>query len=96
MSAGVMIAGGIELEEQQYVELLRICCVLIKVCRHHLQHKYKRLGAHSTDKQHADILEHLNTLRRKLNAWFKVQQTYIPGVENLRDTKLSAMKDCAT
>ena len=24
-----------------------------------------------------------------------MQQTYIPGVENLRDTKLSAMKDCA-
>lgn len=95
MSAGVMIAGGIDLEEQQYVELLCIRCVLIKVCRRRLQREYKRLSAHSTDKQRADVLEHLNTLRRKLDAWFKVQQTYIPGVENLRDTKLSAMKDCA-
>lgn len=68
---------------------------LIGVYRRRLRREQHKLGAHSTDKQHADVLERLNSLRRKLDAWFKVQQTYIPGVEILRDAQLSSVKDAA-
>lgn len=63
--------------------------------RRRLRHEYRKLGAHSTDRQKADILERLNTLRRKLDAWFKVQETFIPGIENLRDAQLTSVRDPA-
>ncbi len=38
------------------------------------------LHQHATDNARAKVLEKQNTLHRKLFAWFKVQQLFIPGV----------------
>ncbi|KAH9836221.1 uncharacterized protein C8Q71DRAFT_708478 [Rhodofomes roseus] len=56
--------------------------------RRRLRADVKKLGDHSTDNQRATVLERANALRRKLEAWFKIQQVYIPGAENLRTIQL--------
>ena len=45
---------------------------------------------HATDLQKAKILEHSNTLRRKIDAWITIQQLYIPAVALLRSQDDSA------
>jgi hypothetical protein len=49
-----------------------------------------KLGPHATDLQKAKILERSNTLRRKIDAWFTIQQLYIPAVALLRSQDDSA------
>ena len=44
----------------------------------------KNLGAHSTDRQKALVLERSNRLRMKIQAWYAVQQLYMPGAAALR------------
>lgn len=63
--------------------------------RQRLRKQYGSIGEKSTDHQHATALEHLNTLRRKLEAWFKIQQSYVPGVQNLRDLQMRTLKNPA-
>ena len=41
------------------------------------------------------MLEQLNALRRKIEAWFKIQQAYIPGIERVRDLQSKGLKDPA-
>ncbi|TFY58980.1 hypothetical protein EVJ58_g6064 [Rhodofomes roseus] len=77
MSPAIMITAGLELKD------LQECA----------RSETKKIGSHSTDKQRTDLLERANTLRRKIEAWFKIQQTYIPGVEALRARKLQVVKD---
>ncbi|KAH9911489.1 uncharacterized protein B0H18DRAFT_1168583 [Fomitopsis serialis] len=69
MSPSIMLAAGLDLENLQ--------------CR--LRREFRGLGEHSTDKQHATIQERLNSLRRRLEAWFKIQHAYIPGAEAFRE-----------
>ncbi len=42
------------------------------------------LHAHATDNARAKLLERQNILHRKLDAWFKVQQLFLPGVHARR------------
>ena len=66
---------------------------LTNALRRRLRREYRRLGTHATDRQRADVLERLSTLRWKLDAWFKIQETYMPGVENLRDAQLTLVRE---
>ncbi|KAI0702783.1 hypothetical protein C8T65DRAFT_579081 [Cerioporus squamosus] len=63
-SSSTMLSAGIDLEEQQREHAANIA----------------GLHAHATDNARAKVLEKQNTLHRKLLAWFKVQQLFIPGV----------------
>ncbi|KAK0457575.1 uncharacterized protein EV420DRAFT_1643914 [Desarmillaria tabescens] len=63
-----MILQGVELESDQ----LR------------LKHAYAGLGPHSMDQERAKVTEGLNRVRRRLEAWFEVQQVYMPAVVVLR------------
>ncbi|TFY56545.1 hypothetical protein EVJ58_g7570, partial [Rhodofomes roseus] len=74
MSPTVMITAGLELEDLQ----------------ERLRSETAKLGSYATDKQRADLLERANTLRRKVDAWTKIQQLYIPGIEVLRANTLEA------
>ncbi|TFY51020.1 hypothetical protein EVJ58_g10780 [Rhodofomes roseus] len=73
-SPSVMIAGGVDLEDQLW----------------RLRYEAKKLGEHSTDKQRATVTERLNVMRRRLEAWFNVQQAYIAGAQSLREARLHA------
>jgi hypothetical protein len=42
------------------------------------------LGNHPTKKQLTNIVERLNTLRRRIAVWMEVQKLYIPEVETVR------------
>ncbi|PBK62569.1 hypothetical protein ARMSODRAFT_1024770 [Armillaria solidipes] len=63
-----MILQGVDLESDQ----LR------------LKQAYSALGAHSTDQERAKVMESLNRVRRRLEAWVEVQQVYMPAVVVLR------------
>lgn len=42
------------------------------------------LGLHSTDLQHAKIVERSNYLRRKIEAWTDIQHLYVPPLAGIR------------
>ncbi|KAK0440544.1 hypothetical protein EV421DRAFT_1737210 [Armillaria borealis] len=64
VSPSTMILQGVELESDQQ----------------RLKLAHAALGAHSTDRDRAKVTEGLNRLRRHMDAWFEVQQVYMPGV----------------
>ncbi|KZT04662.1 uncharacterized protein LAESUDRAFT_657482, partial [Laetiporus sulphureus 93-53] len=68
ISPSMVIMSSLELEKLQ--------------CR--LHEDTDELGSHSTDLQHAKVLERRNTLQRRYDAWSEVQQLYIPAVAILR------------
>jgi hypothetical protein len=51
--------------------------------RHHLAADISQLGPHSSNLQHAKILECSNTLRRKIDAWTDIQHLYFPFIAAL-------------
>jgi hypothetical protein len=52
--------------------------------RRNLAEDISQLGPHSTNLQHAKILERSNTLRRKIDAWTDIQHLYFPFIAALR------------
>ncbi|KAF7300835.1 hypothetical protein MKEN_01309400 [Mycena kentingensis (nom. inval.)] len=63
-----LIAGGLQLEEQQ----------------RSLAADMSALGAHATDRQRTSIVERSTKLRRKIAAWIDIQLQFFPVVEQLR------------
>lgn len=53
-------------------------------CRRRHAISVSELGPHSTDLQHAKVLERSNALLRKIQAWITIQQLYIPAIATLR------------
>ena len=52
--------------------------------RRNLAVDISQLGPHSTNLQHAKILERSNSLRRKIDAWTDIQHLYFPFIAALR------------
>jgi hypothetical protein len=52
--------------------------------RNKLRLDSKALGPHSTDLQHAKVLERCNALQRKIEAWIDIQHLYMPAVATIR------------
>ena len=52
--------------------------------RRNLAEDISQLGLHSSNLQHAKILERSNTLRRKIDAWMDIQHLYFPFIAVLR------------
>jgi hypothetical protein len=48
--------------------------------RRRLAEERRQLGPHSTNLQHAKVMERSNALHRRIDAWHNVQRLYIPGV----------------
>lgn len=51
--------------------------------------KYSTLWEHSCDRDRSRVMQHGNTLLRKIEAWAKYQQLYLPQVTRLREIFLS-------
>ncbi|KAG2029346.1 hypothetical protein BDR03DRAFT_936849 [Suillus americanus] len=64
----VLISSGIELEGQQ----------------RRVEFEGKSIGQHATDTQKVKILQHINTLRCRIDTWSRVQLLYMPCVSRLR------------
>ncbi|KAG2111751.1 hypothetical protein DEU56DRAFT_935828 [Suillus clintonianus] len=67
-SPSVLISSGLELEEQQ--RRLRV--------------DKSGCGIHVTDNQQGKLLERSNTLQRRIDAWSKIQELYMPNVVAMR------------
>lgn len=67
ITPGMLVTQGIKLETQQT----------------RLRYNWSQLGPHSTNLQHAKIIERKNILRRRIDAWCKIQVLYMPGVAAL-------------
>ena len=52
--------------------------------RRNLAEDISQLGPHSSNLQHAKILERSNTLRRKIDAWTDIQHLYFPFIAAVR------------
>ncbi|KAG1886404.1 uncharacterized protein F5891DRAFT_1132498 [Suillus fuscotomentosus] len=64
----VLISTGLELEEQQ----------------RRMKANRAGLGVHATDNQEGKILQRRNALRRRIDAWVKIQELYLPSLTGLR------------
>jgi hypothetical protein len=86
VSPCVLIATGLELEEQQYViHPCFSCFYLIDIfTRRRVKAEMSARGPHLTERQEARILERNNALRSKIQSWYGVQQLYIPAAATLR------------
>ncbi|KAG2112875.1 hypothetical protein DEU56DRAFT_874348 [Suillus clintonianus] len=67
-SPSVLISGGLELEEQQ----------------RRLRAEKAGLGIHATDIQEGKVVQRSNSLQRRIEAWVKVQELYMPMIAALR------------
>ncbi|KAG2153817.1 hypothetical protein DEU56DRAFT_868442 [Suillus clintonianus] len=67
ISRSVLIATGIDLEEEQR-------CLTIAV---------ESLGIHATDTQKSSIVRMRNSLRRKIDTWRRAQVLYLPAVQSI-------------
>ncbi|KAG2738757.1 hypothetical protein P692DRAFT_20757584, partial [Suillus brevipes Sb2] len=68
ISPSMLISSGLELEDQQ----------------RRLQFEGRKIGQHATDSQQATLLQRINSLRRRIDAWSRVQLLYMPCVSRLR------------
>ncbi|KAG0700257.1 hypothetical protein DFH29DRAFT_1070211 [Suillus ampliporus] len=50
----------------------------------HVEFEGKSIGQHATDTQKVKILQRINTLRRRIDTWSRVQLLYMPCVSRLR------------
>ncbi|KAG0703197.1 hypothetical protein DFH29DRAFT_981987 [Suillus ampliporus] len=46
----------------------------------------KNIGQHATDTQQAKVLQHINSLRQRIDTWLRVQLLYMPCVSRLRSS----------
>ncbi|KAL4261314.1 CxC2-like cysteine cluster KDZ transposase-associated domain-containing protein [Pleurotus pulmonarius] len=70
VSRSVLILQGLELQDQQT----------------RLALDAKTLGVHITEHQQSQLVERRNRLQRRIAAWCRVQELYMPGVVPLRAT----------
>jgi hypothetical protein len=85
VSPAMFINKGLDLEESQYVySCIILYWVKVLLCRRLLQNDRSHIGLHPTDTQLANLRQRSNILLRKINAWIKVQQSYMPGASILR------------
>ncbi|KAG1726701.1 uncharacterized protein EDB91DRAFT_1330919 [Suillus paluster] len=75
----VLISTGLELEEQQ----------------RRMKADRAGLGVHATDNQEGKMLQRSNTLQRRIDAWGKMQELYMPFLATLRASKASVSKNVA-
>ncbi|KAF8429324.1 hypothetical protein L210DRAFT_3418879 [Boletus edulis BED1] len=69
VTPSILIDTGIELEDQQRRLIVEAA----------------KLGEHATDTQKAYLQQRANALKRRMDAWAKIQLLFIPGVASLRD-----------
>ncbi|KAL4064022.1 hypothetical protein J3A83DRAFT_4361090 [Scleroderma citrinum] len=74
ITPSVLIAAGIDLEDQQWC----------------LQVDLAKLRMHATDTQKAKFQQHSNTLMCHIKGWAKVHVLYVPGVAALQDLYLDS------
>ncbi|KAG1787941.1 uncharacterized protein HD556DRAFT_1538926 [Suillus plorans] len=67
-SPSVLISSGLELEEHQQ----------------RLRADKARCGLHVTDTQQGKLLERSNALQRRIDAWVKIQELYMPNIAAIR------------
>jgi hypothetical protein len=83
----VLISSGIELEGQQYAYALFVTLTADSALpRRRVELEGKSIGQHATDTQKVKILQHINTLRRRIDTWSHVQLLYMPCVSCLRSS----------
>ncbi|KAG2028869.1 hypothetical protein BDR03DRAFT_882493 [Suillus americanus] len=75
----VLISTGLELEEQQ----------------RRMKADRAGLGVHATDNQEGKMLQRSNTLRRRIDAWGKMQELYMPFLAALRASEASVSNNVA-
>ncbi|KAG1894511.1 uncharacterized protein F5891DRAFT_1195210 [Suillus fuscotomentosus] len=80
----VLISSGIELESQQCVYALFALTAESALPRQRVEFEGKSIRQHATNTQKAKILQHINTLRRRIDTWSRVQLLYMPCVSCLR------------
>ncbi|KAG1779216.1 hypothetical protein EV702DRAFT_1216574 [Suillus placidus] len=76
----VLISTGLELEDQQ----------------RRMKADRAGLGVHATDNQEGKILQRSNTLRRRIDAWVKMQELYMPFLAALRASERSVSNNVPT
>ncbi|KAG1741361.1 hypothetical protein EDB19DRAFT_1895127 [Suillus lakei] len=76
----VLISTGLELEEQQQ----------------RMKAEKAGLGVHATDNQEGKLLQQSNTLRRRIDAWAKMQELYMPFLAALQVSESAASNNVAT
>ncbi|KAG2096706.1 uncharacterized protein F5147DRAFT_747542 [Suillus discolor] len=76
VSPSMLISSGLELEDQQ----------------RRLEFEGHKIGQHATDSQQATLLQRINSLRRCIDTWSRVQLLYMPCVSRLRSSDNIAME----
>lgn len=84
ISPSMLISSGLELEDQQYVNHSLFFHLFSTCLRRRLQFEGRKIGQHATDSQQATLLQRINSLRRRIDAWSRVQLLYMPCVSRLR------------
>ncbi|KAH7919505.1 hypothetical protein BV22DRAFT_1108049 [Leucogyrophana mollusca] len=77
VSPSVLVANGIDLEDQQ----------------RRLMDERKTLGMHATDHQKARVQQLSNSLQRKIDVWTSIQVLYMPAVSLLRAAAAAKVKE---
>jgi hypothetical protein len=95
VSHSVLIATGLDLEEQQYVVLHLFTCSTenLIIFRRRLRRDLSTLGKHSTQSQQANVQERKNYLQRKIDSWCEIQRLYVPSLVMLRRQSQSSVED---
>src|ERR1700712_4137808 len=62
----------------------------MKCFRRRLRADKAGLGIHATDNQEGKLLQRSNSLQRRIEAWVKVQELYMPMVAALRMRDMSS------
>ncbi|KAG2346925.1 hypothetical protein BDR05DRAFT_974438 [Suillus weaverae] len=75
-SPSMLISSWLELEDQQ----------------RRLEFEGHKIGQHATDSQQATLLQRINSLRRRIDMWSRVQLLYMPCVSQLRSSNDIATK----
>lgn len=87
VTASMMITAGMELEQQQYeyITLYPRLSELISCSRKRLKSDHARIaGPTATTLQLAKLQERINSMHRKITAWIKVQELYMPAAARQR------------
>lgn len=88
ITASMFIQQGIDLEDARYDAQVLSWSILVshtRCDRRRNANDAKDLGLHATDRARSRVAEKANSIRRRYDAWIKVQNLYMPTVAARRE-----------